>query len=68
LETATNIRILWDMFKVLKGCKTKLILYTYDSFTFDVDKSEKEIITKITEIFKNYKLQTKFNHGTTYDF
>ena len=32
LETAMNVRILWKIFKSLKGRKTKLVLYTYDSF------------------------------------
>jgi hypothetical protein len=35
LETSFNINIMWDIFKVLKGKKTKLILYVYDSFLFD---------------------------------
>ena len=68
LETATNVRILWEIFKLLKGCKTKLILYTYDSFLFDLDKKDKQTIIQIQEIFKKHKLQTKFNYGTTYDF
>lgn len=68
LETATNVRILWEIFKLLRGCKTKLVLYTYDSFLFDLDKNDKETIIQIQEIFKKYKLQTKFNYGTTYDF
>ena len=68
LETATNVRILWEMFKLLRGKNTKLILYTYDSFLFDLDKNDKETIIQIQEIFKKYKLQTKFNYGTTYDF
>lgn len=68
LETATNVCILWEMFKILKGKKTKLVLYTYDSFLFDVDKTEKEVMKNIIEVFKNNKLQTKFNYGRTYDF
>ena len=68
LETATNVCILWEMFKLLRGKNTKLILYTYDSFLFDLDKNDKETIIQIQEIFKKYKLQTKFNYGTTYDF
>jgi hypothetical protein len=68
LETATNIRILWEMFGILRGAKTKLILYTFDSFTFDVDKTEKPILEKIIKVFKKYKLQTKFSYGETYDF
>jgi len=68
LETSTNVRILWEIFKILKGKNTKLILYTYDSFLLDVDKSEKQVIKEILEVFKNYKLQTKIKYGNTYDF
>jgi hypothetical protein len=56
------------MFKLLRGANTKLVLYTFDSFTFDVDKTEKPIIEEIIQIFKKYKLQTKFSYGNTYDF
>ena len=35
LETANNVCILYDIFKVLRGKKTKLVLYVYDSFLFD---------------------------------
>jgi DNA polymerase I-like protein with 3'-5' exonuclease and polymerase domains len=65
-ETSTNVLILWEMFKLLKGCKTKLILYTYDSFTFDVDKSEKETIKKIIDIFEGFKLKVKMVSGSNY--
>tara|TARA_R110000782_G_scaffold266967_2_gene361872 strand:+ start:82 stop:1344 length:1263 start_codon:yes stop_codon:yes gene_type:complete len=65
-ETSTNVLILWEMFKLLKGCKTKLILYTFDSFTFDVDKSEKETIKKIIDIFEGFKLKVKMVSGSNY--
>ena len=68
LETSMNVRILWDMFRELQGCKTKLVLYTYDSFLLDVADEEEEIIEKIREIFKNYKLNIKENEGYDYDF
>ena len=68
LETSMNICILWEIFKILKGANTKLILYTYDSFLFDLDKGEKKVIDKINEVFKNKKLQIKINYGNTYDF
>ena len=35
LETESNVLILKDVFKVMSNYKSKLILYTYDSFTFD---------------------------------
>ena len=53
---------------MLKGYKTKLILYTYDSFLFDFDEEEKELYEKIISLFKNYKLKTKTSYGKTYNF
>jgi hypothetical protein len=58
---------LWDIFKVLRGKNTKLVLYVYDSFLFDFDKSEPEVMLKITGIFNKYKLQTKTKTGTNYN-
>ena len=68
LETATNVLILWDILKLLRGKNTKLVLYVYDSFLFDVDKTEKETLQQIMEIFTKHKLQIKFKKGTTYNF
>ena len=68
LETAMNVRILWEIFKSLKGRKTKLVLYTYDSFLFDFDSSEKDLIEDIKQIINNNKLQIKTSYGTTYNF
>ena len=68
LETATNVCILWEIFKLLKGCNTKLVLYTYDSFLLDLDKNEKQVVKEILEVFKNKKLQVKYSYGDTYDF
>jgi hypothetical protein len=68
LETSTNVCILWDILKILRGKNTKLVLYVYDSFLFDVDKSEKETLKQILQIFEKYKLQVKFKKGTNYSF
>jgi hypothetical protein len=67
LETANNVNILYDIFKVLRGKNTKLVLYVYDSFLFDWDKNEKEVMLKILGIFNKYKLQTKIKKGTNYN-
>ena len=67
LETANNVNILWDVFKVLKNKKTKLILYTYDSFLLDWDTEEKDELKQIINIFKNRKLNIEIKHGTSYD-
>ena len=68
LETAMNVRILWQILRLLRGKNTKVVLYTYDSFLFDLDKSEKDTFKEILKIFEKYKLQTKMNYGTDYDF
>lgn len=68
LETSMNVRILWDVFCLLKGKKTKLVLYTYDSFLFDWDKKETNLIVDIKKIFKKYNLNIKTKQGYDYDF
>ena len=68
LETSMNVRILWDMFCILRNYKTKLVLYTYDSFLFDLDDSEKNILEEIRNVFKKYKLNIKEIEGYDYNF
>ncbi len=68
LETAMNIRILWEIFKSLKGRKTKLVLYTYDSFLFDFKEGEEDLMVEIASIINNNKLQIKESYGNTYNF
>ena len=67
LETATNICILIELHKLLCGKNTKLVLYTYDSFLFDLDKSE-QLEIEIEQIFKKYQVNIKSSYGSTYDF
>jgi hypothetical protein len=68
LETANNVCIIWDVLKILRKKNTKLVLYVYDSFLFDVDKTEKDTLKEILDIFSKYKLQVKFKKGTNYNF
>ena len=44
METSLNIEILFRIFKLLKGRNTKFVLYTYDSFLFDVDEHELPVL------------------------
>ena len=67
LETSTNVCILMEIHKLLRGKNTKLVLYTYDSFLFDYDASE-DLINEIENIFKNKGLQIKVKNGSSYDF
>jgi len=68
LETSYNVCILWEILKLLKNTETKLVLYTYDSFLFDFNDNDKEILNKIKEVFNKNKLQIKINYGSTYNF
>ena len=68
METSVNIEILYRILNLLKGKNTKLVLYTYDSFLFDVDNSEIEILEQIKEVFNKLKLQIKSKHGLNYNF
>ena len=68
LETATNVRILWEILKILKGRNTRIVLYTYDSFLLDVDNSEADVLDSIKMVFNKLKLRITEKNGTTYDF
>ena len=67
LETANNVLILWDIFKILRGKNTKLVLYVYDSFLLDVDKDEIEVIEQIQQVFKDKQLKIKLKKGNNYN-
>jgi hypothetical protein len=68
LETSNNVNLIWEFFKILKGKNTKLILYTYDSFLFDFDSNEKDIINAISNIFLEQNLSYKIKNGISYNF
>ena len=66
LETANNVLILYEIFKILRGKNTKLVLYVYDSFLLDIDESEMEVVEQIKQVFKDKKFQIKTKTGTNY--
>jgi hypothetical protein len=68
VESAMNVHILMDIHKLLRGRKTKIVLYTYDSFLFELGEGENDIENEIKQIFDKYRLQTKTSYGKTYDF
>tara|TARA_B110000971_G_scaffold173642_1_gene178646 strand:- start:4109 stop:5374 length:1266 start_codon:yes stop_codon:yes gene_type:complete len=67
-ETSQNILILWDILSILVGKKTKLVLYTYDSFLIDIDESEEEVLKDVENVFQKYNLNIKNKEGYDYDF
>lgn len=68
LETSQNVLVLWDIFSILIGKKTKLVLYTYDSFLFDWDASETGLMDEVRKVFQKYKLNIKEDTGYDYNF
>jgi len=64
-----NVRILWDVLKLLRGRKTKLVLYTYDSFLFDYDmKDGKDTILLLKDIISEQgKYPVKLKAGVNYN-
>jgi hypothetical protein len=68
LETANNVNLMWEFFKILKGKNTKLVLYTYDSFLFDFDLNEKDIKNSIVNVFHQQSLNFKIKSGSNYNF
>ena len=67
LETANNVCILYEIFKILRGKNTKLVLYVYYSFLFDVDDNEKELLEQIAKVINDKNLQFKVKTGTNYN-
>jgi len=65
LETESNVLILKEVFKVMSGYKSKLVLYTYDSFTFDYDPSDGEQF--FIDINNAMKYPAKGQIGDTYN-
>ena len=68
LETENNMTVLDDLLPLLKGKKTKLILYSYDSFLFDFHKDDGldflKQIKKVVE--KNNLYPVKVGWGNNY--
>ena len=65
LETEQNVLLLHQLNSLLENTKTKLVLYTYDSFLFDVDTNEIELLSKIEEVLHRIS-PTKMEKNYTY--
>lgn len=65
LETSNNIIILKEVLRYLQNKKTKLVLYTYDSFLFDFHKEDgKETLERLKELMEcdgRFPIKFKFN-------
>ena len=68
LETENNMRMLDDLLPLLEGKKTKLILYSYDSFLLDFHKDDgMDFLKKIKKVIEqNNSYPVKVGWGTNY--
>jgi hypothetical protein len=70
LETERNMMVLNKLFKsglFDNKYKSKLILYQYDCFIFDVYKEESTFIPKVVEIMEEGGFKTKIKEGPTFN-
>jgi hypothetical protein len=66
LETEQNVLLLNQLNILLENTNTKLVLYTYDSFLFDVDTNEIELLSKIEEVLHRIsptKMEKNHSYG-----
>ncbi len=66
LETSTNVNMLWEIIKILRNKKTKIVLYVYDSILLDFDESEQDTLDAIKNVFRLKDLSIKEKIGYNY--
>ena len=49
-ETEMNCKVLKDIFELLEKYSSKIVLYVYDAFIFDIDPDEKSILKEIKDL------------------
>ena len=67
VESAVNTYILMDIHKLLRGKKTKIVLYTYDSFLFQMGENEDYLINDVLNVFNRFKFSVKMKKGLNYN-
>lgn len=66
-ETERNILIISCIHELLQNCEDKLILYTYDSFLFDLNGYNEDLIRQIQDTLEhNKKFPVKLTKGNNY--
>ena len=65
-ETVNNVELLKKIFKILKGRKSKVVLYTYDAFLLDLSREDKDALREIVKVFKEENLKITMNVGKNY--
>lgn len=66
-ETEENIKKMGEIQDYLRDKKSKLILYTYDSFLLDVHPDEKEVVAReVKKILQSTKIPVHSYEGSNY--
>ena len=66
-ETERNMEIMYKLNEFLENKNTKLIMYMYDAFIFDVDERDgKNIKNELDLIIRNNKFRTKAKQGNSF--
>ena len=65
-ETELNMKILSKLVEFLKDKKSKLVLYTYDSYLLDIHPTEKELLKKFQILIEGNGFPTKIEIGDSY--
>ena len=68
METENNMKMLSNLIPFLESYKSKLILYSYDSFLFDMHIDDGlPLLTEIKEVLERGKYPVKAAWGNNYD-
>jgi len=65
-ETEFNMVILSKIHKVMKNMKSKVVLYTYDSYLFDIHPDEFNVLKDLKILIEENDFPTKVEIGDTY--
>lgn len=65
LETSYNVKLLKEILPLLTS-STKLVMYVYDAFIFDIAKEDKEIMRKVLGVLDKYGLRYRIKKGLNY--
>jgi len=66
METEYNMNMLANILPMLEHMHSKLILYTYDSFLFDLHPAEHDLILKIKQVLEHKNIPIKIKLGNNY--
>jgi hypothetical protein len=65
-ETELNMKILLKVVEFLEGKESKMVLYTYDSFLFDIHPNEINVLEDLKILIEGNDFPTKVEWGETY--